>query len=298
MIDALRRTPKGMIVLLFGLVFGMAWAAGTGAGTPLTAQSTGVTSVSAGSGLTATPNPIVSTGTLAVKWGGTGSATTVSRSDHHHDASYVRQTGGTMSGDLAFTGNRQILAPRIENASAAPAGAAAGRLWFDTTSLRLKAFDGNAWIAMPQFYSGQNAVQQTIAPINAEVDLAAPVTFTLPAEETVIVDGSAFCTITNLINYPLGPLGIQTKAQLSVTATVRFDATRYVTLGTVSSQFWVANTSFSSRTGATGSAILLPAGTYTARVVGRRFGTSNAGEPPASSYTATVKDVWFRIHRP
>jgi N-acetylneuraminic acid mutarotase len=64
-----------------------------------------VTQVNSGAGLTG--GPITTTGTLSVVFGGTGSATTVSRSDHTHnyDASYVNVTGDTMTGPLNLPAN-------------------------------------------------------------------------------------------------------------------------------------------------------------------------------------------------
>jgi len=66
-----------------------------------------LTSVNAGTGLTGSPNPITTTGTLNANFGGTGSATTVSRSDHTHnyDATYVNVTGDTMTGSLTLPVN-------------------------------------------------------------------------------------------------------------------------------------------------------------------------------------------------
>lgn len=52
------------------------------------AATTNVTSITAGNGITATPNPIVETGTIELNFGGNGSATTTSRSDHNHDTAY------------------------------------------------------------------------------------------------------------------------------------------------------------------------------------------------------------------
>jgi hypothetical protein len=57
-----------------------------------------ITSVTAGTGLTGggTEGDV----TLSANFGGTGAASTVSRSDHNHDAAYVNVTGDTMSGTL------------------------------------------------------------------------------------------------------------------------------------------------------------------------------------------------------
>jgi hypothetical protein len=51
-----------------------------------------VTSVTAGAGLTG--GPITGAGTLAADFAGTGSAPTMARSDHDHDATYQRKIGG------------------------------------------------------------------------------------------------------------------------------------------------------------------------------------------------------------
>jgi hypothetical protein len=70
-----------------------------------------VTSISAGAGLQG--GPITTTGTLSVAFAGNGTAATVARSDHNHDASYVRnattpQTG--VSFNIDGTGTSGILA--------------------------------------------------------------------------------------------------------------------------------------------------------------------------------------------
>jgi N-acetylneuraminic acid mutarotase len=64
-----------------------------------------VTQVNSGTGLTG--GPITTTGTLSVVFGGTGSASTVSKSDHTHnyDATYVNITGDTMTGPLLLPVN-------------------------------------------------------------------------------------------------------------------------------------------------------------------------------------------------
>ncbi len=62
-----------------------------------------VMSITAGTGLTATPtNPISTMGTLSVNFGGSGAAPTASRSDHTHADTFVDVTGDTMTGGLTL----------------------------------------------------------------------------------------------------------------------------------------------------------------------------------------------------
>jgi hypothetical protein len=61
-----------------------------------------VTSVGAGPGLMG--GPITASGTLAVAFGGTGAATSAARSDHTHDATYVRNGTAPQPGDFNITG--------------------------------------------------------------------------------------------------------------------------------------------------------------------------------------------------
>ena len=302
MLDRLSRAPQAMLLLGSGLAFGMVWAAGSTPGTPAAAQrgGGGLTSVSAGPGLTASPNPITSTGTISAAFGGNGAATTVSRSDHDHDARYVQQAGGTMSGDLAFTGNRQIIAPRVENAAAAPAGAAAGRLWFDTTETRLKVHDGVNWISVPQIFTDQNLALRTIGAPDVLEDLDCSVTFTLPAEETVLLDGGAWGEARNLISYGVVPPGIQTSNHLRLDVEVLIDSTLVRTLASWEGTFTSANVAtFGTKAGAA-SLVRLPAGTHTARLAARRHGELNPGGAtlPSDAYSCSVQELWLRVHRP
>jgi hypothetical protein len=87
MVHQVLRSPKALLVLLFGTILGAVWAAGSAA---LAAPKPGGNSVSitAGDGIVATPNPITSAGTIAVSYGGNGAAKTVARSDHDHAAVY------------------------------------------------------------------------------------------------------------------------------------------------------------------------------------------------------------------
>jgi len=73
-----------------------------------------VTSITAGAGLASSPNPITSTGTMQVNFttagGDDGSAVTVARGDHLHDARYVQlapvgfaYSNSSVSGNYAFS---------------------------------------------------------------------------------------------------------------------------------------------------------------------------------------------------
>jgi hypothetical protein len=57
-----------------------------------------ITSVVAGPGLTG--GATEGDATLAVVFGGNGTANTAARSDHNHDDRYLRLIGGTLSGSL------------------------------------------------------------------------------------------------------------------------------------------------------------------------------------------------------
>jgi hypothetical protein len=61
-----------------------------------------ITAVNAGNGLTG--GGASGDVTLAVSFGGTGSSNNVSRSDHNHDATYVKKSGDTMTGNLKVPG--------------------------------------------------------------------------------------------------------------------------------------------------------------------------------------------------
>jgi hypothetical protein len=70
-----------------------------------------VTSVAAGAGLQG--GPITSTGSLSVAFAGSGGATTVARSDHNHDAAYVRNATAPQTGvsfNIDGTGTAGVLA--------------------------------------------------------------------------------------------------------------------------------------------------------------------------------------------
>ena len=97
-------TLRWMALLAVALVVPACGDGKTGAQGPPGPPGSAVTSVTAGNGLVGTPNPIVSTGTLSVDFAGTGTATTASRSDHHHDGSYLSLTGGTLTGGLTVGG--------------------------------------------------------------------------------------------------------------------------------------------------------------------------------------------------
>ena len=92
-----------------------------------------ITSVVAGPGLTG--GATEGDATLAVAFGGNGSATTVARSDHNHDDRYLRLIGGALSGPLT--------APMF--VSAAPQGTAPFQVGSSTlvTNLNADLLDGH-----------------------------------------------------------------------------------------------------------------------------------------------------------
>jgi hypothetical protein len=75
---------------------GSQWAPGTVSG------GGGITQLSQGNGIILSPNPITSTGTISVNFGGTGSANTVARSDHNHDERYIRNQGSQPQSNTNF----------------------------------------------------------------------------------------------------------------------------------------------------------------------------------------------------
>jgi hypothetical protein len=299
MVNRLKRQREGLMFIAAGVVFGVVWAAGSTPGTSVTAAAPtkGVTSISIGDGLLAPSNPITSTGSIAVNFGGDGAVTSVSRSDHTHDARYVRQTGGIMSGNLAFTGNAQIIAPRIENADSAPLGAAAGRLWFDTTELRLKVHDGANWVSVPQIFSRQNPLLQTIGVPNASQALNCPVTFTLAADEVVLLDAGALGELDNLQVFTSPVLTISNEIRMTLSLVI--DGGTPQTLTSWSGSFNTAPTTSTSRMSATTVPVSLSAGTHTADLVAVRSGTlSVGGALPDAAYACKISELWMRIHRP
>ena len=285
MLARLARAPKAMVLLLFGVVFGMAWAATGGNTTAAPPPKGGGTSITAGPGLTASPNPITSTGTLSVDF------PTV-------DTRYLRQTGGTLSGDLAFTGNAQLIAPRIENAASAPAGAAAGRLWFDTTDLRLKMHDGSQWIPLPQLFSAQNHPVQILGTPDVFEDLDCVVTFTLPSEQQVLVEGGAAGQMSCLINPNQFP-GMTATADLEIRLQASVDGGPAVPLANWNASFLnVGQTSVQTKL-AQASPLLLPAGTHTMRLKAMRRGTIAQVFPmQPGEYECRISNLWVRVQRP
>jgi hypothetical protein len=75
---------------------GSQWAPGTVSG------GGGITQLSQGNGIILSPNPITSTGTISVNFGGTGSANTVARSDHNHDERYIINQGSQPQSNTNF----------------------------------------------------------------------------------------------------------------------------------------------------------------------------------------------------
>jgi phage-related tail fiber protein len=85
-------------------------------GKPTTLSGYGITDgvpigrkINVGAGLTG-GGDLSSDRTISVSFGGNGSATTVARSDHNHDGTYVKKSGDTMTGRLQF-GAGQDIAP-------------------------------------------------------------------------------------------------------------------------------------------------------------------------------------------
>lgn len=81
-----------------------------------TAKTDKTTTITAGAGLTG-GGDLSTNRTLAVSFGGTGAASTVARSDHNHDSTYLKQTGGTLTGDVTSTANMTVkthTAERVE----------------------------------------------------------------------------------------------------------------------------------------------------------------------------------------
>jgi len=146
----------------------LAWA------TPATGT---VTSISQGAGVVLTPNPIVSTGTVAVDFGGTGSAATVSRSDHSH-APLTAGTGlssaGAYDGSTARTfsvayGTTATTATAGNDTRLNPAPSSAGRILYDS---------GAAWTALAAGTATQ-VLHGGAAPSWGAVSLTADVAGTL-----------------------------------------------------------------------------------------------------------------------
>ena len=77
-----------------------------------TTKADKVISILAGNGLTG-GGDLSQNRTLSVNFAGTGSATTVARSDHNHDSTYVKLSGGTMTGVLQFGAGQDIAADAV-----------------------------------------------------------------------------------------------------------------------------------------------------------------------------------------
>jgi hypothetical protein len=89
-----------MLVAAMVATAGICAAQGNGGGggnAPVKPPAGTVTSITAGAGLTG--GTITTTGTISVDFGPSGSATTVSRSDHNHDSRYLKLAGGTLATD-------------------------------------------------------------------------------------------------------------------------------------------------------------------------------------------------------
>lgn len=78
-----------------------------------------VTAASGGSGgsYTAGAGLTLSGSQFSVNFAGTGSATTATRSDHNHDANYLRTSGGTMTGAISFASTQTFDGAKLADAS-------------------------------------------------------------------------------------------------------------------------------------------------------------------------------------
>jgi hypothetical protein len=194
MVQRVLRSPRALIVLSFGIVLGAVWAAGSAASAaPKPGQGVSIT---AGDGLLATPNnPITSSGTLSVNYGGTGVATSVARSDHQH-SEYLPLSGGTLGGNLTLGGGAQLIGARVENAAQPPANAQPGQLFWNTAAQSLQVFDGLAWQTVsgggggagPSILGVSRPPYQLTTSFAALDTTTASVTFTLPSDETVVLE--------------------------------------------------------------------------------------------------------------
>lgn len=287
MLARLARAPKAMLLILFGVVFGMVWAAAGGPTTAAAPPPKGGVSITAGPGIVVSPTPLTSTGTISVDF------PTV-------DTRYLRPTGGTMTGDLAFAGNAQLIAPRIENAALAPFGAAAGRLWFDTTELRLKLHDGVNWTPVPQIFSDQELPPVVISVPDVWHDLNCLATFTLPAEEAIFLDGGATGDLHNLISYGVVPPGIQTSNTVRMFVGASIDGGLVRTLTSWEATFLFVDSTPPQAHGSPATLLRLPAGTHTLRLVARTSGVVNPGSSPLppEAFEGRLQDAWIRVHRP
>lgn len=111
---------------------GSQWAPGT----DLTGGGSGVTNISQGNGILLSPNPITSTGSVSVNFGGNGSANTVAHSDHNHDAFYTpisgsgnyiqNRSGSAQSGSFWISGTGMAASLQAGNLSASYNAAIAG----------------------------------------------------------------------------------------------------------------------------------------------------------------------------
>lgn len=106
------------------------------AGKPTTLSGYGITDgvpigrkINVGAGLTG-GGDLSADRTLSVSFGGNGSATTVARSDHNHDGTYVKKAGDTMTGALTVPNLiAQINIPSSSPPSAWPTGFVAGNVY-------------------------------------------------------------------------------------------------------------------------------------------------------------------------
>jgi len=194
MVQRVVRSPKALLVLVFGTILGAVWAAGSIASA---APKPNGVSLTPGPGISMTPNPITSAGTISANFGTV--AGTVASGDHTHDGRYLALTGGTVSGNVGVLGNltlgpgAQLISPRVENAATPPSNPGAGQLWWNTTSQALQYFDGTQWQAVPTGGAASPILGVSTSssqPSGTQVFQAtsASVTFTLPSQTTVVIE--------------------------------------------------------------------------------------------------------------
>ncbi|HZE96356.1 MAG TPA: hypothetical protein VE981_04985 [Planctomycetota bacterium] len=211
----------------------------------------------------------------------TGEAGYIQNGNAPQGANFNISGNGSIGGALTLTGNAQLIAPRVENAAAPPAGAAAGnigRLWYDTAGGVLRASDGGQWTRLPVILAYQTAVTGGSLTSTSLTATPCSVTITLPAASDVLIEFGAFAQSNN------GP----TFANLTLLGP-RVDATDPVTAEEA--------TVFSSQGqgGYLGASITnlvkktLTAGTHTITLVASATETSG---------NSSVDRLWVKVTRP
>ncbi|MGG3725172.1 hypothetical protein ABES20_14555, partial [Geobacillus stearothermophilus] len=144
-------------------------------GKPTTLSGYGITDgvpnsrkINVGAGLTGGGN-LSADRTLSVSFGGNGSATTVARSDHNHDGTYVKKTGDTMTGALTVPNLiAQINIPSSSPPSAWPAGFVAGVVYNNGypavygTIFSYKGTSGNSVVQLLQAWPGNDGGEASL----------------------------------------------------------------------------------------------------------------------------------------